>query len=84
MTKYQTIFALAEYTARNVAQSEDNWKHYLTTAARLYKYPFNEQIEYSCAMKSHFRKFGNQMSGSGNHLCNYARDRFKFCVNVKN
>ena len=30
------------------------------------------QIEYSRAMKSHFRKFGNQMSGSGNHLCNYA------------
>lgn len=30
------------------------------------------QGEYSCAMKSHFRKFGNQMSGSGNHLCNYA------------
>lgn len=28
--------------------------------------------EYSCAMKSHFRKFGNQMSGSRNHLCNYA------------
>ena len=32
----------------------------------------NEEGEYSCAMKSHFRKFGNQMSGSGNHLCNYA------------
>ena len=31
-----------------------------------------DHIEYSCAMKSHFRKFGNQMSGSGNHLCNYA------------
>ena len=30
------------------------------------------EIEYSRAMKSHFRKFGNQMSGSGNHLCNYA------------
>lgn len=29
-------------------------------------------FEYSRAMKSHFRKFGNQMSGSGNHLCNYA------------
>ena len=28
-------------------------------------------VEYSCAMKSHFRKFGNQMSGSGNHLCKY-------------
>ena len=32
----------------------------------------NEITEYSCAMKSHFRKFGNQMSGSGNHLYNYA------------
>ena len=31
-----------------------------------------DMAEYSCAMKSHFRKFGNQMSGSGNHLCNYA------------
>lgn len=31
------------------------------------------QIEYSCAMKSHFRKFGNQMSGSGNHLCEFTR-----------
>ena len=31
-----------------------------------------ERDEYSCAMKSHFRKFGNQMSGSGNHLYNYA------------
>ena len=33
---------------------------------------FLSYTEYSCAMKSHFRKFGNQMSGSGNHLCNYA------------
>lgn len=32
----------------------------------------SEAGEYSRAMKSHFRKFGNQMSGSGNHLCNYA------------
>ena len=32
----------------------------------------NTRSEYSRAMKSHFRKFGNQMSGSGNHLCNYA------------
>lgn len=28
-------------------------------------------FEYSRAMKSHFRKFGKQMSGSGNHLCKY-------------
>ena len=33
---------------------------------------YDVTTEYSCAMKSHFRKFGNQMSGSGNHLCNYA------------
>ena len=32
--------------------------------------------EYSCAMKSHFRKFGNQMSGSGNHLCKFTRVMF--------
>ncbi len=29
--------------------------------------------EYSCAMKSHFRKFGNQMSGSGNKPRNPAK-----------
>ena len=36
---------------------------------------FSEALngEYSCAMKSHFRKFGNQMSGSGNHLCEFTR-----------
>ena len=33
-------------------------------------------VEYSCAMKSHFRKFGNQMSGSGNHLCEFTRVMF--------
>ena len=37
-----------------------------------YEQSHQEVVEYSCAMKSHFRKFGNQMSGSGNHLCNYA------------
>ena len=33
-------------------------------------------VEYSCAMKSHFRKIGNQMSGSGNHLCEFTRVMF--------
>ena len=37
-----------------------------------YQKAMKEKFEYSRAMKSHFRKFGNQMSGSGNHLCNYA------------
>ena len=35
-------------------------------------FALEDMYEYSRAMKSHFRKFGNQMSGSGNHLCNYA------------
>ena len=35
-----------------------------------------KDVEYSCAMKSHFRKFGNQMSGSGNHLCEFTRAVF--------
>ena len=35
-----------------------------------------ERGEYSCAMKSHFRKIGNQMSGSGNHLCEFTRVMF--------
>ena len=34
---------------------------------------FNLSNGYSCTMKSHFRKFGNQMSGSGNHLCEFTR-----------
>ena len=38
----------------------------------LYLDSHERKLEYSFAMKSHFRKFGNQMSGSGNHLCNYA------------
>lgn len=42
-----------------------NYNYYINAAELAF-------IEYSCAMKSHFRKFGNQMSGSGNHLCNYA------------
>ena len=35
-------------------------------------YELLKDTGYSCAMKSHFRKFGNQMFGSGNHLCKYA------------
>ncbi len=49
---------------------QENMKEYLTEKESREKRL--EVYEYSCAMKSHFRKFGNQMSGSGNHLCNYA------------
>lgn len=44
ITKYQMISALAEDTARQVAKNGQEWTSYLTTAARLYKYPFHEQM----------------------------------------
>lgn len=42
--KYDTISALAERTAKEVVKNEENWKTYLNTAARIYKYPFQEQM----------------------------------------
>lgn len=59
--QYMLIFAV-----RGVDISRLTVHRYMNTELQLFS------IEYSCAMKSHFRKFGNQMSGSGNHLCNYA------------
>ena len=44
ITKYQMISYLAEDTAKQIGKNEQEWTKYLTTAARLYKYPFNEQI----------------------------------------
>ena len=44
MTKYQMISELAEYTAHDIIKNEQSWTRYLDTAARLYKYPFNEQV----------------------------------------
>lgn len=51
----------------NNSKGEEYEKHYYAQLdSRVLKGGIHE---YSCAMKSHFRKFGNQMSGSGNHLC---------------
>ena len=44
MEKYKLISALAEETAKEVVRNEENWRRYLNTASRLYKYPFNEQM----------------------------------------
>lgn len=44
ITKYQMISMLAEDTARQIARNGQEWMKYLDTAARLYKYPFNEQM----------------------------------------
>ena len=53
ITKYQMISCLAEDTAKQIGKNGQEWTKYLTTAARLYKYPFNEQIlieQNRCAM----------------------------------
>lgn len=44
MRKYKLISALAEETAKEVVRNEENWRRYLNTASKLYKYPFMEQL----------------------------------------
>ena len=43
-TKYEKISTLARETTAEVAKNAAAWTNYLDTAARLYKYPFNEQV----------------------------------------
>lgn len=43
-TKVQTIRELTINTAKQITSSEEEWKKYLLTSARLYKYPFKDQI----------------------------------------
>lgn len=42
--KLQAALQLADDTARQVTGSYQAWTAFLTTAARLYKYPFPEQL----------------------------------------
>ena len=42
--KYELISKLAEETAKEVVKNGESWKRYLDTAARIYKYPFQEQL----------------------------------------
>ena len=42
--KYELISKLAEETAKKVVKNGETWKQYLDTAARIYKYPFQEQL----------------------------------------
>ena len=44
MRKYDFISALEKETAAEVVKNREEWMKYLTTAARLYKYPFWEQL----------------------------------------
>ena len=43
-TKLQQVSDLADQTARSVTQNVDTWKQYLTTASRLFKYDFDDQL----------------------------------------
>ena len=42
--KYEYYAELAEKTAKQLIDSAENWTSFLTTAARLYKYPYHEQL----------------------------------------
>lgn len=42
--KYHEISVLAGETARQVSKNGEEWSKYLTTAARLYRYPFEDQM----------------------------------------
>ncbi len=44
MKKYDLISTLSEETAKAVAKNSTTWKSYLSTASRLYKYPFPDQL----------------------------------------
>ena len=44
MRNYDIVSSLAEETEKKVVRNEERWKRYLTTASRLYKYPFWEQL----------------------------------------
>ena len=43
-TKYHEIYRLAGETVKRVTANGQEWMKYLATAARLYKYPFEDQI----------------------------------------
>ena len=44
MANYQEFMERADETALSLTRSSQNWTAFLQTAARLYKYPYNEQL----------------------------------------
>ena len=42
--RYHEIKGLAEFTAKTIVSSEEDWKKFLHTAGHMYKYTFKEQI----------------------------------------
>lgn len=43
-TKLQFYSQLADYQTKQITDSRENWTNFLSTAGRLYKYPFDEQL----------------------------------------
>ena len=43
-SKTEEYLALAQRTANGLTRYWENWTDYLTTASRLYKYPFADQL----------------------------------------
>ena len=43
-SKLQYYYAVAEQTAKEIAANRGNWTNFLDTAAKLYKYPFPDQL----------------------------------------
>ena len=40
----QALAQMADHTATQITASHENWTDFLKTAARLYKYPYHEQL----------------------------------------
>lgn len=43
-SKVQFYSQMADHTAKQITGSFQSWTAFLETAARLYKYPYNEQL----------------------------------------
>ena len=63
MDKYEYIVNLAEKTAKRVSQNRESWMKFLTSAARIYKYPFNK-----CSKNSPTSS-GGEMNCTSEHIC---------------
>lgn len=42
--RYHEIKGLAEFTAKMIVSSEEDWKRFLHTVGHMYKYPFNPDV----------------------------------------
>lgn len=67
MPTIQTILQLAEAAAAEITHSRKSWTAFLTTAARLYKYPYPKQLMIPNAMTCASNELWNKRIGSVAH-----------------